>query len=57
MPRGADERLSARIVYRGPLQVPVKKGDEIGIIQVMRGDALALEAPLFSPQKISVRGR
>lgn len=53
MPRGADERLSARIVYRGPLQVPVKKGDEIGIIQVMRGDALALEAPLFAAEDIS----
>ena len=52
LPRGTDERLSARIVYRGPLPVPVREGDEVGVIQVMRGDALALEAPLFASENV-----
>ncbi len=52
MPRGTDERLSARIIYQGPLQVPVRAGDAVGVIQVMRGDALALEAPLFAGEDV-----
>ena len=52
LPRGTDERLSARIVYRGPLQVPVREGDEVGVLRVMRGDGIALEAPLFAAEDI-----
>lgn len=52
LPRGTDERLSARIVYRGPLQVPVGEGDEVGVLRVMRGDGIALEAPLFAAEDI-----
>ena len=52
MPRGTDERLSARIVYRGPLEVPVRAGDEVAVLRVMRGDTLALEMPLRAAQDV-----
>ncbi|MGP9822544.1 D-alanyl-D-alanine carboxypeptidase family protein [Salinarimonas sp. NSM] len=46
VPRGDDQRLSARIVYRGPLMPPVEAGTRVGVLRVMRGDTLALETPL-----------
>ncbi len=46
MPRDSDERLSARIVYTGPVPAPVVKGQPIGKLIVNRGDNLALEVPL-----------
>lgn len=52
VPRGTDERLSARIVYRGPLSVPVRAGDEVAVLRVMRGDTLALEMPLQAARDI-----
>ncbi len=52
LPRGTDERISARIVYRGPLQVPVRAGDTVATLHVMRGDVLALEAPLLAARDV-----
>jgi serine-type D-Ala-D-Ala carboxypeptidase (penicillin-binding protein 5/6) len=46
MPRNSDERLSANIVYTGPVPAPVVKGQPIGKLVVHRGDSLALEVPL-----------
>lgn len=52
LPRGTDERISARIVYRGPLEVPVRAGEEVAVLRVMRGDTLALEMPLLAAQDV-----
>ena len=46
MPRNANERLIARIVYTGPVPAPVTKGQAIGKLKVWRNDNLALEVPL-----------
>jgi serine-type D-Ala-D-Ala carboxypeptidase (penicillin-binding protein 5/6) len=46
MPRSGGERLIARLVYTGPVQAPVTKGQSIGKLKVWRGDNLALEVPL-----------
>jgi D-alanyl-D-alanine carboxypeptidase (penicillin-binding protein 5/6) len=46
MPRNANERLIARIVYTGPVPAPVTKGQAIGKLKVWRNDSLALEVPL-----------
>ena len=52
IPRGTDERISARIVYRGPLEVPVRAGEGVAVLRVMRGDTLALEMPLLAAQDV-----
>lgn len=52
LPRGSNERLSASIVYRGPLATPVRQGDEVATLRVMRGDTLALEAPLYASEDV-----
>ena len=54
MPRGEDQRLSARIVYDGPLLPPVEAGTPVGVLRVMRGDTLALEAPLEAAESVPV---
>jgi len=52
MPRDSSERLSARIVYTGPVPAPISKGQPIGKLMVWRGDNLALEAPLSAAEDI-----
>ena len=52
LPRGMSERLSARIVYRGPLKAPVREGDEIGRLLVTRGDVKTLDIPLFAAETV-----
>ncbi|MCA0424670.1 MAG: D-alanyl-D-alanine carboxypeptidase [Proteobacteria bacterium] len=48
VPRGAADRMSARITYRGPILAPVATGAEVARIQVFRGNAKVLEAPLVT---------
>jgi serine-type D-Ala-D-Ala carboxypeptidase (penicillin-binding protein 5/6) len=52
MPRNANERLLARIVYTGPVPAPVSKGQPIGKLKVWRGDSLALEVQLTAAEDI-----
>jgi D-alanyl-D-alanine carboxypeptidase (penicillin-binding protein 5/6) len=54
VPRGSADRLSARIVYTGPLQAPIKKGAEVARLQVTRGDIQALEMPLHAGEDVGV---
>jgi D-alanyl-D-alanine carboxypeptidase (penicillin-binding protein 5/6) len=52
MPRNNEERLSARIVYTGPVPAPVAKGQPIGKLEVRRGESLALEVPLRAAEDV-----
>jgi D-alanyl-D-alanine carboxypeptidase (penicillin-binding protein 5/6) len=46
VPKNATERVLARIVYRGPLAVPVEAGKRVATLKVWRGENVALEVPL-----------
>jgi serine-type D-Ala-D-Ala carboxypeptidase (penicillin-binding protein 5/6) len=46
MPRNTNDRLTARVVYSGPVPAPITKGQAIGKLRVWRGDNVALEVPL-----------
>jgi D-alanyl-D-alanine carboxypeptidase (penicillin-binding protein 5/6) len=54
MPRGTGDRLAARVVYTGPLRAPVRKGDRVARLQVMRGDVQALDVPLYAGEDVAV---
>jgi D-alanyl-D-alanine carboxypeptidase (penicillin-binding protein 5/6) len=54
MPRGANERLSARIIYKGPVQAPVKQGAQIAHLRITRGDIQALDIPLYAAEDVPV---
>ncbi|MFL5135140.1 MAG: D-alanyl-D-alanine carboxypeptidase family protein [Microvirga sp.] len=52
VPRGEGERVTARILYTGPLKAPVEKGAEVARLQVNRGDMQALEMPLYANEDV-----
>lgn len=52
LPRGSSERLAARIIYRGPLMVPVQEGAEVARLVVTRGDVTTLDVPLYAAETV-----
>lgn len=52
LPRGAQERITARIVYTGPVEAPVEKGQPIGRLKVWRGESLTLDTPLQAGESV-----
>ena len=46
------DRLIARIVYDGPVDVPVEEGAPIGALKVWIGDTLSQETPLFAAESV-----
>ena len=52
LPRGSSDRLSAQIVYTGPLQAPVKKGTQSASFRSRRGELQALELPLYAGEDV-----
>lgn len=54
MPRGSSERITARIVYNGPVRAPVPQGTEVGRLLVTRGDVQALDLPLYAGEDVAV---
>jgi serine-type D-Ala-D-Ala carboxypeptidase (penicillin-binding protein 5/6) len=54
VPRTVSERISAKMVYVGPIRAPVREGQPIGHLQVSRGDTKVLEVPLQATESIPV---
>ncbi len=52
LPRGSSERLNARIVYRGPLIVPVQEGAQVARLLVTRGEVKTLDIPLYAAETV-----
>jgi D-alanyl-D-alanine carboxypeptidase (penicillin-binding protein 5/6) len=52
VPKNTTDRIVARLVYRGPVRVPVAQGQEIGVLKVWRGDNVALEVPLQAAEAV-----
>jgi len=52
VPRGAPERMSAKIVYRGPIAAPVASGAEVARLQVFRGQTMVMETPLVTAEAV-----
>jgi D-alanyl-D-alanine carboxypeptidase (penicillin-binding protein 5/6) len=47
VPRGNPERITAKVVYQGPLHPPVTAGTQVGRLLIQRGDVQALDIPLY----------
>lgn len=54
VPRGVSERISAKMVYVGPVRAPVREGQPIGHLLVLRGDTKVLEVPLQATESVEV---
>ncbi|MBK8456910.1 MAG: D-alanyl-D-alanine carboxypeptidase [Phyllobacteriaceae bacterium] len=48
------DRLKARIVYDGPLEAPVAKGQPVGALKIWIGETLSAETPLFAAEDVAV---
>ena len=53
VPRGNADRMSAKIVYRGPLAAPISAGTEVARLQVFRGTVKVMEAPLLTAEDVA----
>ena len=53
VPKNTTERIVARVVYQGPLRVPVQQGAKVGTLKVWRGDNVALEVPLQAAEGVA----
>jgi D-alanyl-D-alanine carboxypeptidase (penicillin-binding protein 5/6) len=53
MPKNAGERLTAKIVYSGPVPAPVKRGQQIADLNIYRGNLMVAEAPLFAAEDVA----
>jgi D-alanyl-D-alanine carboxypeptidase (penicillin-binding protein 5/6) len=53
VPRGASDKITAKLVYTGPIRAPVRVGQAIGNLQVWRGDAKVLEVPVQASEEVA----
>jgi len=56
VPRGSNDRISAKLVYNGPVNAPVEHGQPIGKLRVFRGERVALEVPLVAAESVGRGG-
>jgi D-alanyl-D-alanine carboxypeptidase (penicillin-binding protein 5/6) len=52
VPRAMSEKLSAKVIYSGPVMAPVEAGKRIGTLKVSRGDNVVLEVPLQAGETV-----
>jgi D-alanyl-D-alanine carboxypeptidase (penicillin-binding protein 5/6) len=52
----ANQKLSARIFYKGPLKPPIKKGDQVATLRVTTSTEATNEVPLFAAEDVGRAG-
>jgi D-alanyl-D-alanine carboxypeptidase (penicillin-binding protein 5/6) len=52
VPRAMSDKLSAKVVYSGPVPAPVQKGQSIGTLKISRGENVVLEVPLQAGEDV-----
>lgn len=52
LPRTASRKISASVVYDGPLKPPIKKGDEVAKLRVTAPNAAVNEVPLYAAEDV-----
>jgi serine-type D-Ala-D-Ala carboxypeptidase (penicillin-binding protein 5/6) len=56
VPRGGSDRITAKMVYTGPVRAPIQQGQPIGRLQVWRNETMALEVPLQAAEDVATGG-
>ncbi|TIP27407.1 MAG: D-alanyl-D-alanine carboxypeptidase [Mesorhizobium sp.] len=54
LPIANRDKLTARIVYEGPVAAPVEEGQPVGALRVWIGDTLSQETPLFAAETVGI---
>src|ERR1700723_1009736 len=50
--KNGNDRLIARIVYKGPVRAPIAAGQQVGVIKVWRGANIAMEQPVYAADPV-----
>ena len=50
------DEIEAEVIYTGPFQAPISKGDELGELVVDRGELPAMRVPLVASASIAPGG-
>ncbi len=56
VPTNNPDRLSGRIVYRWPLNAPVREGQDVGTLKISSGDRVVREVPLVAVTSVERGG-
>lgn len=56
MPKQSKEALEGRIIYTGPLVLPINEGDKLAELHIFSGNRLVVTAPLFAMADIEPGG-
>lgn len=54
LPISNRDKVTARIMYNGPLPAPVETGQPVGTLRVWIGDTLSQETPVFAAETVEV---
>jgi D-alanyl-D-alanine carboxypeptidase (penicillin-binding protein 5/6) len=52
VPRAMSEKLTAKVIYSGPVMAPVEAGKPIGTLKISRGENVVLEVPLQAGENV-----
>ncbi|HXB76358.1 MAG TPA: D-alanyl-D-alanine carboxypeptidase family protein [Bradyrhizobium sp.] len=50
--KNGNDKLIARVVYRGPVPAPIESGQPVGLIKVWRGSNIAVETPVYAAESV-----
>mgnify|MGYP003703950775 CR=1 FL=1 len=56
VPRNTTDRITAKMVYTGPVRAPVTEGSPIGQLQIWRNDSKVLEVSLQASESVAKGG-
>jgi len=56
VPRGDTGKITARVIYTGPLPAPVAADKDVGHLKIWRGDMLAVDALLKTGEAVALGG-
>lgn len=54
LPIANRDKVTARIIYNGPLPAPVEAGQPVGTLRVWIGDTMSRETPVFAAETVEV---
>ncbi len=54
LPRNSQDKLVAKVSYKGPLRAPVAKGTEVGRLELTRGALKVLDVPIYTTADVAV---
>ncbi len=56
VPKGAQDKIEAKVEYNGPLVAPIKQGDEVASLSIKMPGSEPLSVPLIANENVAAKG-